>query len=348
MRHSVFVKDKNKKNTLQGIKKPHRVQLVLPGGGAYGEYTKSVLVEFLSRPEVLNGDVVITGVTGTSAGAINGALLVSALNEGGPQLAIERLKGFWNDIRTANPFADTANIGNIFALTKEDSFPNLPRAWCMANEIMSPEHIMPGFTLRAIRSLLQKHITDEQFLQNGDCSLVINALRASDNQEVTFTGADLNYDTITASCALVDLKGHKINGVLYYDGGYSSNPHMQSLKKGDFDSLLAICPVPDSGRAFDEKHFSLLNSFNRHSFKVDRSILNVLDKLENDPDTDFSIHRIELRGEDHWNRSTLFRTDSRWLNLLKGYGKKDWEEFFVYNDNEKSAGKRIPFSQKIA
>ncbi|MAM33651.1 MAG: hypothetical protein CMH28_01095 [Micavibrio sp.] len=343
----MFLVNKNN-NTEQAVTSPHRVQLVLPGGGAYGEYTKSVLVEFLSRPEVINGDVVISGVTGTSAGAINGALLVSALNEGGPELAIKRLNSFWDDIRKANPFASSANIGNLFAFNREDSFPNLPRAWCIANEIMSPEHLFPGTTLRSLKSLLKKHIPDVKSLHQGPADLVVNALRARDNEEVIFSGKTLNHDTLIASCALADLKGHIIDGELYYDGGYSSNPHMETLKKGEFDSLLAICPVPDSGRAFDEENFSLFGTFNRHSFKVDRSILKVLDELEQSTDTDFSIHRIELRGEKHWNRSTLFRTDSKWLDFLRGHGKKDWAKFC--NDNQSYAphGKKFPFSQNIA
>jgi len=339
----------NKNNkTEQASNTPHRVQLVLPGGGAYGEYTKSVLIEFLSLPEVQNGDVIITGVTGTSAGAINGALLTSALNEGGPQLAIARLNDFWKDIRNANPFASSANIGNLFALNREDSFPNLPRAWCIANEIMSPEHLFPGTTLRSLKSLLKKHIPDLKTLQKGPADLVINALRARDNKEVIFTGNDLNHDTLIASCALADLKGHVIEGELYYDGGYSSNPHMDTLKRANFDSILAICPVPDSGRAFDKESFSLFGAFNKHSFKVDRSILNVLDKLEQSKDTDYTIHRIELKGEKHWNRSTLFRTDPKWLDFLEGHGQKDWARFCNDNQNQASSSKVFPFTRNIA
>src|SRR5439155_12502716 len=66
------------------------INLALQGGGAHGAFTWGVLDQLLE-----DGRIVIGGVSGTSAGAVNAVMLADGLAGGGPEGARERLAEFW-------------------------------------------------------------------------------------------------------------------------------------------------------------------------------------------------------------------------------------------------------------
>lgn len=64
------------------LTKRHKIALALQGGGSHGAFTWGVLDRLLAEPSF---DIV--GVTGTSAGAMNAAVLADGLVRGGPAAA---------------------------------------------------------------------------------------------------------------------------------------------------------------------------------------------------------------------------------------------------------------------
>ena len=70
-----------------------RVALALQGGGSHGAFTWGVLDRLLDDATI---DVV--GATGTSAGAMNGAVLVDGLVRGGPEQARAELRRYWEGV----------------------------------------------------------------------------------------------------------------------------------------------------------------------------------------------------------------------------------------------------------
>jgi len=58
--------------------KTKKINLALQGGGAHGAFTWGVLDRLLEEP-----DLEICGMSGTSAGALNGAALKSGMITGG-------------------------------------------------------------------------------------------------------------------------------------------------------------------------------------------------------------------------------------------------------------------------
>src|SRR5256885_7056938 len=77
---------------LSGAWRPQRrhLNLALQGGGAHGAFTWGVLDQLLEDTRI-----VIGGVSGTSAGAVNAVMLADGLAQSGPEAARERLGGFW-------------------------------------------------------------------------------------------------------------------------------------------------------------------------------------------------------------------------------------------------------------
>src|SRR5512138_2389319 len=77
-----------------------RVDLALQGGGAHGAYTWGVLDRLLEEPWLK-----IEGISGTSAGAMNAAVLACGWTRGGAAAAREALDAYWELVSRAGPFS---------------------------------------------------------------------------------------------------------------------------------------------------------------------------------------------------------------------------------------------------
>lgn len=77
-------------------REPVLVDLALQGGGAHGAYTWGVLDRLLEEPWLK-----FDGISGTSAGAMNAAVMAYGLEEGGVAGARDALAGFWRRVADA-------------------------------------------------------------------------------------------------------------------------------------------------------------------------------------------------------------------------------------------------------
>jgi len=75
---------------------PVLVDFALQGGGAHGAFTWGVLDRLLEEPWLR-----IDGISGTSAGAMNAAVLVDGYAEAGPEGARAALTNFWQRVSGA-------------------------------------------------------------------------------------------------------------------------------------------------------------------------------------------------------------------------------------------------------
>ena len=81
-------------------RKPVLVDLALQGGGSHGAFTWGVLDRLLEEPWLK-----IDGISGTSAGAMNAAVLVDGLDKGGAEGARTALENFWRRVSHAARFS---------------------------------------------------------------------------------------------------------------------------------------------------------------------------------------------------------------------------------------------------
>ena len=75
------------------------INLALQGGGAHGAFTWGVLDRLLEDERI-----VIEGISGTSAGALNAAALAQGYVAGGAQGARHTLEEFWRGVSAYAPF----------------------------------------------------------------------------------------------------------------------------------------------------------------------------------------------------------------------------------------------------
>src|SRR5215813_3859344 len=79
---------------------PVLVDFALQGGGAHGAFSWGVLDRALEEPRMR-----LEGISGTSAGAMNAAVLADGYTEGGPKGAREALERFWRNVSEAARFS---------------------------------------------------------------------------------------------------------------------------------------------------------------------------------------------------------------------------------------------------
>ncbi len=197
-----------------------RINVALQGGGSHGAFTWGVLDYLLD-----DGRIEIEAISGTSAGAINGAVLASGLAVGGHDGARLALRQFW---RTVSRDAAMSPIQRspLDVLLSNWSLDNNPALIALEifSRLASPYQFNP-MNLNPLDDLLRKTI-DFDAVKACDCiKLFVCATNVHTGRPRIFTGSDVTVDAVMASACLPHLfHAVTIDGVPYWDGGYSGNP----------------------------------------------------------------------------------------------------------------------------
>ena len=166
------------------------------------------------------------GISGTSAGAINAAVMASGFAQAGHAGARAALTAFWQDTgRSGSPFSpvDSADMGG-FGLDNLPGYQWLSSFW----RSFSPYDFNP-LNLNPLKNLLQRHV-DCEVLRNGPLRLFVTATSVRTGQARIFTREDLSLDALLASACLPHLfQAVEIDGEPYWDGGYTGNPALYPL-----------------------------------------------------------------------------------------------------------------------
>jgi NTE family protein len=208
---------------------PIAVDLALQGGGSHGAFTWGVLDRLL-EDDTLEFD----GVSGTSAGALNAAVLATGLAEGGRAGARGALQAFWLDVGGAagcfgTPVAAGGNPapwGDIagFNLDWHPAylwFKELTRAF-------SPTQLNP-FGIDPLRAVVERHVRPAS-IALGALRLFVTATAVRSGRPRVFDRGDVTIDALLASACLPQLfRAVTIDGEPYWDGGYSGNPALWPL-----------------------------------------------------------------------------------------------------------------------
>lgn len=202
-----------------------RIDLALQGGGSHGAFTWGALDRLL-QDERLE----INGISGTSAGALNAAVLATGHSRGGREGAREALRAFWQDVCRTGQIFSPLSPQQIDSLNNSFNFEQLP-VWQWASSFlrsMSPYEFNP-LNLNPLRDVARRHV-DEAALRVCKLPLFITATRVHTGEARVFTHQDVTLDALMASACLPFLfQAVEIDGEPYWDGGYSGNPALYPL-----------------------------------------------------------------------------------------------------------------------
>jgi NTE family protein len=226
-------------------RKPLPVDLGLQGGGAHGAFTWGVLDRLLEEPWLR-----FDGISGTSAGAMNAAVMINGLAHGGQQKARVALEGFWRRVAEAAQFSPLRR-GPLEVLTGRWTLDYSPAfAWFdMAARLVSPYDVNP-FGWNPLRQILDESI-DFARLVEAPVKLFVTATNVRTGRGRVFRNVEITPDVLLASACLPTLfQAVEIDGEAYWDGGYAGNPTMTPLVRecGSRDAILVqINPIERPG-----------------------------------------------------------------------------------------------------
>ena len=212
--------------------------LALQGGGAHGAFQWGVLDRLLEDDRLD-----IRAVSGVSAGAMNGAALVSGLASGDARAALDRL---WREINQSggrNVFGDSALWNPAQAPDWLKDTP-LWRAGETLALSMSPYEFNP-LNHNPLKRVL-KTAVDFQAVQGSDVKLFVAATAVRQARARIFASSEITADVLMASACLPHLfQAVEIEGEPYWDGGYLTNPPLWPLTGDDTpDDVLLVTLNP--------------------------------------------------------------------------------------------------------
>ncbi len=197
-----------------------RINLALQGGGAHGAFTWGVLEHLLS-----NQRLVIEGVSGTSAGAVNAVMLADGLVRGGRDEAQKRLADFWRAVSSTGnlPSLQRAVMERLLSFTPLEGTP--VQAWFDAvSRYFSPYDVNP-LNLNPLKDLIERFVDFEALRACPDLQIFISATNVQTGRVRVFSRDKITADAVMASACLPLLfRAVEIDGVPYWDGGYLGNP----------------------------------------------------------------------------------------------------------------------------
>jgi len=216
------------------------ISLALQGGGAHGAFTWGVLDALLE-----NGKIPIVAISGSSAGAVNAALVANGWMVNGPEGARKALADFWQDLGAQIPWQLLSHkVG-------DDGIELHSSVKAMASLMMqfSPANINP-LAINPLRGLLVNHINFEQLRKHSPFALFLAATHVNSGNLKIFRETEITPDVLLASACLPAIHSTiEINGEAYWDGGYSANPPLLPLLKNNRNSdILLIMASPSQHR----------------------------------------------------------------------------------------------------
>jgi NTE family protein len=294
------------------------VSLALQGGGAHGAFTWGVLDQILA-----DGRLAIEAVSGASAGAVNAVMLADGLARGGPETAQQRLADFWRAASFGGnlPEPQRGVVERLFSFVPSQGAP-----WLGAlSRYFSPYDLNP-LNINPLKDLIRRFV-DFDAIRGGNHELYVTATNVLTGEPRVFTRDEITAEAVTASACLPLLfRAVEIDGVPYWDGGYSGNPTLLPLLHGGADVLL-VQIIPTQRRKAPTSKRDIIDRMNEISFNA--PLLAELRALEhNGAGGRVRLHRIVMDdlGETFDARSRL-NTDYEFFEMLRKLGQRATRRF---------------------
>ena len=333
---------------------PHRrtINLALQGGGAHGAFTWGVLDRLLE-----DGRVGFEGISGSSGGAINGALLAQGFHAGGGAGARAALDRFWtrmSEVGWLNPvrrswlekMQGTWNLDhNPVALMMEEMTLLFSP---YENNLNSHSHL---------RTLLEETIDFAALRDPAAIKLYVGATHVRTGQPRIFRGDELSVDALMASaCVPQFYPAVMIDGEAYWDGGYVGNPPLWPIiYECTFPDIVIVQVQPIRREEVPQNAAAITNRLNEIVFNgalmAQLRALSVVMQIINAPGTvgphvdrlkkrNFFIHLIEAeQAMKSLGMLSELSTDIEFLLYLKSLGRESadhWLRTHFHDINHRS------------
>jgi NTE family protein len=307
-----------------------RVNLALQGGGAHGAFTWGVLDFLLEDPRIE-----IAAISGTSAGAMNAAVLADGMAKAGRDGARAALEAFWQAVSRVGAWSPVRRAP-IDVLLGRSSLDRSPAFAMMdiLHRLASPYDFNP-LDINPLRELVGRSVDFEAIRASGAIKLFISATNVETGKVRVFDEHEVTLDAVMASSCLPHwFRAVEIDGVPYWDGGYMGNPSLFPFNGPDLPSdvvIVQINPIkrPGTPRSSTE----ILNRINEITFnssllkelRAIEFVSRLLDQGALDPDRYRRLHVHVIDDDAHlqaMGASSKANAEWAFLRTLHCHGRE--------------------------
>lgn len=339
---------------MTGKSNKKQLNLALQGGGAHGAFTWGVLDKFLE-----DGRVEISGISGTSAGAMNAAALADGLMAGGRKEACSRLERLWHAISRMAGVGPWLR-GPIAVATGSWSLETSPVYWAFEGmrRVLSPYQFNPC-NLNPVQDVLDAEIDFERVRSCDQVQLYVSATNVRTGRVRVFERGEITSAAIMASAALPHVyQAVEIDGEAYWDGGFMGNPSLFPLiYNNDCTDLVIVQINPIERNEVPTTPSDIVNRMNEISFNSSLQrelraisfVTNLIDNGELDANRHkrMYLHRVPPPQEMiDIGASSKFNAELAFIQHLRDLGRSAAEEWL--DDSYAAIGNRSTIDFTIA
>ena len=314
-------------------RKPVLIDLALQGGGSHGAFTWGVLDRLLEEPTLK-----IEGISGTSAGAMNAAVLACGWTGGGAGSAKAALDAYWERVSRAAAFSpfQRSPLDRLMGRWTLDTSPAYV-AYDLMSRMLSPYDLNPlGFN--PLRAILAESI-DFDRLKQAPMKLFVTATNVRTGRGRIFRNAEITAEVLLASACLPTMfQAIDIDGECYWDGGYVGNPTITPLvRETDGRDTILVQINPPERTVSLRSAAEILNRLNEISFNSplmkELRMIALLRQVA-DPGTGegarwagMRMHRIKSDRIAEFGASSKLNAERKFIALLKAEGRRCADDF---------------------
>src|SRR6476469_10191861 len=319
---------------------PMLVDLALQGGGSHGAFTWGVLDRLLEEPWLG-----IDGISGTSAGAMNAAVLVDGHAKSGAAGARAALENFWRRVSEAARFSPLRRgpLDVILGRWTLDSSP-IYVAMDLMSRLVSPYDLNP-MGKNPLCAILAETIDFER-LARAPMKLFITATNVRTGRGRVFKNDAVTPDVLLASACLPTMfQAIEIDGEPYWDGGFAGNPTITPLvRESEAQDTILVQINPRVRPGTPRTAAEILNRLNEVSFNatlMKELRMIALMRQVVDPGSGegarwagMRTHRIMTDMMNDLGSSSKLNGEWAFLSMLRAEGRRAAEEFLAAHGSD--------------
>lgn len=240
------------------------IDLALQGGGSHGAFTWGVLDRLLEEPRLR-----IDAISGTSAGAMNAAVLADGWTKDGAAGARAALDAYWERVARAATFSPLQRtmLDRLLGRWTLDFSPVF-LAFDLMSRVFSPYDLNPQGH-NPLTQILDESI-DFDRLSRSPIKLFVTATNVHTGRGRIFRNAEITPDVLLASACLPTMfQAIEIEGEPYWDGGFAGNPTITPLvRESDAQDSILVQINPRERPGTPRTASEILNRLNEVSFNA--------------------------------------------------------------------------------
>lgn len=303
------------------------VGLALQGGGSWGAYTWGVLDTLLASRMIG-----IAQLSGTSAGAINAAIVASALATGSAADARKALRAFWT--RIADP-ALSDLVGQVWRPVERTLRASVSE-WFMSAGL-SPYNVNP-LGVNPLRDAIAEHVDVEALRGRTAPEIFVTVTNVRTGLPRIISNDELTIDALAASACVPQLfHAVELDGEPYWDGGYSGNPTLWPMIHGTtVNDVIVVQLAPDVADELPKDAAAIRRRVGEIVFNsslvAEMQAISAMRAIGARSGHSSSVggvrlHRIGPPRRDLFERGSALERSRAWLELLFDEGRRAARQF---------------------